>query len=102
ALYDALDDPAAFAARTGLALAIVHLETMLEIAERAVGLDVVVERRAAGLDRLGDDLAQCRCQPLGARRDLAGLRGDRSGRPPGRQLCPPQCLAGIDVADAGD
>ena len=56
------------------ALAVVDLERVLEIAERAVGLAMVAQRRAAGLDRRLQHLAD----RLGERAHLAAA----SARPP--------------------
>src|SRR5581483_7967296 len=91
-LHDALD--LALAAWAGLALAVIDLEIVLEVAERAVGAAVVAQARTPGLD--GVD------QGNGARGRLAAAVGDGRGRAFRRQPCPKQCLADIDVAEAGD
>src|SRR2546429_4403172 len=51
-LVEAADGAAAARGLALLALAVVDLERMLEIAEFARGLAMVAQRRAAGLDRL--------------------------------------------------
>src|ERR1043165_7389109 len=52
ALHDAFDRALEFRRRAFLAGAIVDPERVLEIAEVAVGLAVIAQRRAAGLDRV--------------------------------------------------
>src|SRR3954463_15406857 len=52
ALHDALDRAFAFRGRALLTGAVVDAEEMLEIAEIAVGLPMVAQRRAAGIDRV--------------------------------------------------
>src|SRR5580704_3634802 len=52
-LNDAAHALGARATRAGLALAAIDRPAMLEIAELAVGLDIIAQRRTAGLDRLG-------------------------------------------------
>src|SRR3954447_24814600 len=49
-LHDAPDPALAFRGRTCRAGAVVDAERMLEIAEVAVGLAMIAQRRAAGLD----------------------------------------------------
>ena len=56
-LHDPANRPAATGLWTGLALAVIDGELVLEIAQTAIGLAVVAQRGTAGLDRPGDDLA---------------------------------------------
>src|SRR5438445_75975 len=70
----------------------VHRPAMLEIAEFAVRLDIIAQRRAAGLDRLGQHLADGGRQSFGPDPDDAA--GEAARRYPG----PVQRLADIDIA----
>src|SRR5262245_60621581 len=72
-LDDAPDGAGAARRRARLALMVIDPEAVLESAERAVGLAVVAQRRAAGLDRLGQNLADRGDEALGAGRGPAGL-----------------------------
>src|SRR5437764_12763748 len=94
-LDDAAHPLGAVAPRTGLALAAVDRPAMLEIAELAIGLHIIPERRPAGLDGLGEHIPDRLCQP---RRTHPG---DGTGEPTRRQPCPIERLADIDVAEAG-
>src|SRR5215217_5837228 len=79
-----LDEPphgrAAALGRAALALAVVDPEAVLEIAERAVRLRVVAQRRATGLDRLAQDGADLLRQAMGALARLAACRRERARR----------------------
>ncbi len=99
-LRDALDRPVA--ARASLPFAVVDGKSVLEEAELAVCLYVVAERRAAGLDRVGDDCAHGLDQSDQALRRLSVCAHQRSGRALWREPCAPQCLAHVNVAQAGD
>src|SRR5215510_15474177 len=77
-LHHALDDAVAAPCRTMLALAIVDAEIVLEQAKLAVGLFVVAQRGAAGLDGILQHCFDRLHQPLGA---LVGrTRTRRNGR----------------------
>src|SRR5690606_9082355 len=102
ALHDAGDRSGATGLAAGLALAVIDREGMLEIAERSVGMHIVAQRRAAGLDRVGDDRADRRCKPFGALAHLAARRCDRAGRAPWRQAGAPQRFRHIYIAEAGN
>src|SRR5229473_1757002 len=95
-LDDAPDALGAGAAGAGLALPAIDRPAVLEIAELAIGLDVIAQRRPAGLDRLAENLADRRGEPLGPRAD------DRRGEPARRQPGAKERLADIDVAEPGD
>src|SRR5205814_10281788 len=71
-MHRAADD-AAVIPRARLALAVVHREAVLELAELASGADVIAERRAAGGDGRLENVADRRRQPLGRGRRPAGL-----------------------------
>jgi hypothetical protein len=67
-----------------------------EIAELAAGLGVVADRRAAGLDRFGEDVLDRRHQPAErGSRDLAGFLV-------GPDMGAVERLADIDVTEPGD
>src|SRR5215204_5426727 len=101
-----LDEPphgrAAALRRAALALAVVDAERMLEIAERAVRLRVVAQRRAAGLDGLAQHRADLLRQATGALARIAGGRRERARGGFRMQPGPEQRLADIDVAEPGD
>src|SRR5690606_15954363 len=81
ALDDALDRAVASGRRAGMACAAVDGAGVREIAERAVGLARVAQRRAAGGDGIGDDSADGSGQPLGADRGASLLAGYGAGEP---------------------
>ncbi len=98
ALHDALDVAAAAGRRAGLAFAVVDREGMLEIAQRAVGLHIVAQRRSAGGDRIGDDrtdrLGQAfalsrwpSCRPWRSCPPRAAATGRRATAPPTHRYC---------------
>src|SRR5215218_4197630 len=93
---------AAALGRAALAFAVVDAEAVLEIAERAVGLGVVAQRRAAGLDGLAQHRADLACEAMGALARLAGGGRERARRRFRMQPRPEQRLADIDVAEPGD
>src|SRR5262245_48359063 len=99
-LHDALDAAGrldlAGAARAGMAFMLIDLPAMLEIAELAIRLDIVAQRRAAGRDRLLEHRLHGPGEALGPLA-LHGLR-----QPPRREAGAEQRLRGIDVADPGD
>ncbi len=82
-------------ARTGLAGALVDVELLLH-RPVAVGRGVVVDRRAASLDRLGQDRADRRVQASFVGGAQAGRRAERV------QPRRPERLVGVDVADPGE
>ncbi len=101
-LHGAQNAPLAARRRTGRAFLVVNPEGMLEIAERAVGLSVVAQRRAAGRERRVENLAdrareapERSFRPAGGR-DQPAAGGER--RNPGAV----QRLADIDIAEPGD
>src|SRR5690606_26416967 len=102
ALHDPPYRAVAARSRARLALAVIYAETMLEIAERSVRLDMVAQRRAAGIDRFGDDGADGNSEPVAAFWRLFQPPRDRGGDPLWRQSRPPERLAYIDVAEPGD
>ena len=95
-MHDPPHGAAAVATRAGLAFAPVDLEPVLEIAELAVGRDVVAQRRTAGFDRRRQGFPDRPGQPAGARG--AHIGGEAAGRDPGFE----QALADIDIAEPGD
>src|SRR5579871_2716990 len=86
----------AVAAGAGLAFPVVNPPAMLEIAELAVGLDVVAQAGAAGGDRFVEDVGD------GPRQALRPLALDRAGQALGRDAGPEQRFRDIDVAQARD
>src|SRR5207244_9884928 len=84
------------ASGTRLALLAVDRPAVLEIAEFAVRLVIIAQRRAAGLDRLAEDLAHRLGEPGGA------CAGDGRRQPARRDPGAVQGLAYIDVAEPGD
>src|SRR5262249_5094692 len=87
---------AAGAALAGLALPAIDLPRVLEIAEFAVGLNVVAQRRAACGDGLLQGFLDRQNQPRGTGARYSRRRALRAT--PGTE----QCLAGVDIAQAGD
>ena len=83
----------------GCAFAVVHAETVLEIAHRAVRRRKVAQRRAAGLDRLQEHIDDRRRERVGApgRRPVLACEGRRAT--PGAQTRAVQRLADVDVAE---
>src|SRR5580700_3268329 len=69
---------------------------MLEIAEFAIGLDIVAQRRSAGLDRIAQH------RPDRRREFLSAGPGHGRGEAPRRQPGPIKRLADIDVTEPGD
>ena len=92
---DADDDAAdgSPAASAGLAGPLVDVEPLLH-RPVAIGRRVVVDRRAASLHRLGEDVADVSIQP-----SLVG-RAQRARGPQRVEARTPQRLVGVDVADA--
>src|SRR5450830_48820 len=99
-LHDAFD--LALAARTRRTLAVIDLETVLEIAERAVGTAVVAQRRAAGLNRVLEHRLDGIDQRAGTCVRLTIAVGDSGSKPLGSEPRAEQRLADIDVAEPGD
>src|SRR5229473_2216484 len=95
-LDDAPDALGAGAAGAGLALPAIDRPAVLEIAELAIGLDIIAQRRPAGLDRLAENLADRGGEPGGTR------PGHRCGEPARRQTGTKESFADIDVAEPGD
>ena len=85
----------AVAARAALPLMLIDPPAMLEIAELAIGLDIIAQGRAAGGDRLAQHLGDGAGQPLGP------LALHRAGQAPRRDAGPEQRFRGVDIADAG-
>src|SRR5215510_4132660 len=90
-LHHALDGAAAARRRAMLAFAVVDAEIVLEHAKLAVGLLMIPQRGAAGLDRLD--------QPLGALVGRARTRRNGRSTALGRKPRPMQRLAHVDVAE---
>src|SRR4051794_38503045 len=101
-LHEPPHRPAAALRGARLAVAVVDPETVLEIAERAVGLGVVAQRRAAGLDGLGENGADLACEAMRLLARLAARRRDRARRGLRVKPRPEQRLADIDVSEPGD
>src|SRR5690242_18712271 len=74
---------------------------MLEIAQLAVRLPMIPQRRAARLDRLAEHRLDGVDQLFGALVRPARACRDGRGYAPGREACAVQCLADVDVAEAG-
>src|SRR6516165_12003709 len=85
-LHDAAHSFAAVAARAGVPFAAVDGPVMLEVAERAVGLDIIAQRRTSCRNRFGQDGSDCRSKPL------RPPSADRGGEPARRQTGAEQCL----------
>lgn len=79
-----------------LALAVIHLEAMLKIAELAGRAGKVGDARPAGVNGVGDDLIDGGCQ------SGAALPDNRSGQPPGADPGQEERLTDIDIAQAGN
>src|SRR6516162_2839679 len=95
-LHNAAHSLAAVTTGARTPFAAVDRPAMLKIAERAIGLDIIAQRRTSCCNRLGQDRPDRRSQPL--RPPAADRRGQTAWREPGAE----QCLADIDVAEAGD
>src|SRR4029077_14512212 len=97
-LHDALDAACrrelAVAARAALALMLIDLPAMLEIAELAIGLDIIAQGGTARSDRLAQHLGH------GAGQSLGPLALHRAGQAARRDAGAEQRLRGIDIADA--
>jgi len=61
----------------GLAVAVIDVEAMLKIAQRPIRLAVIAQGRAAGINCLGNDLADVGYQRLkaGSRKAACGYQG---------------------------
>src|SRR4051812_42409208 len=97
ALYDALDRPLAFRRGALLTGAIVDAEGMLEIAEIAIGLPMIAQRRATCLDRVVQHRLDGIRQGAGRRAGRAGLQRDGRRLAVRRQMRAMQRLADVDV-----
>ena len=98
-LDETLYDAAATRGLAFLALAVIDLERMLEIAEFARGLAMIPQRRTAGLDRLVQHRRESPSPSVWHDRSGSDLFGrQRRGQPARRQLRAIQRLADIDVA----
>src|SRR5579864_4675094 len=84
------------ASAAGPAGALVYVQALAEVAGRAVGAEVVAQRRAPGADRLGEHRAHALHQPRGLGARQAARLALRA------QPRPEQRLAGVDVAHADD
>ena len=89
-------------AAAGGALFAIDQEGMLEIAERAVGLAMIAQGRAAGGDRLLQNGADRGGKSFGLGGRLAACAGDRAGLAQRRQAGAMKGFADIDIAEAGD
>src|SRR5580704_10224858 len=98
----AADQAWAVASGTGLALAVVDGEIVLEIAELAIGADVIPQRRAAGSDCRLEDRPDRLGKPVGTGERFSFSVGERARRPVRRQTGMPERLTDIDVAQAGN
>ena len=85
-----------------MVLAVVDAKAVLEIAERAVGLTMIAQRRAAGRDGFEKNLADRSGEPVGALGRSAVLAREAAGGAARRQAGPMQGLADIDIAEARD
>src|SRR6266700_5781479 len=101
-LRETLHDAAAARCLAGLALAVVDLERMLEIAELARRLTVVAQAGAAGPDGVIQHGVDCIDQSLRMIRRLTFLGRQRRGDPARRQMRAVQRFADIDVAEPRD
>src|SRR5260370_33894266 len=90
-LDDAADAFGASAAGARLALPAINRPAVLEVAELAIRLDIIAQRRPAGLDRLAENVADRRGEPLGPRAD------DRRGEPAQRHPRAVEPLTDIGV-----
>src|SRR5258706_67029 len=86
----------AVAAAAALALPVVDTPAVLEVAEFAIGLYVIAQRRSAGGNRLAENSTQRACQFAGP------LALHRLGQSLGRYAGAKQGLRGINIADTGD
>src|SRR5271166_6071719 len=101
-LRDPGDRPAAARPRAGRAFAVIDRKGVLEISERAVGLTVIAQGRAAGRDRfLEDGVDRSRQSGGGAGRTAAGV-GQNARPARGIEAGAKKRLADVDVAEAGD
>ena len=57
-------DTIASLSAAGFALAVIDVEAMLKVAQRPIRLAVIAQRRAAGINGLGNDLADMGYQRL--------------------------------------
>ena len=102
ALHDSHDRSAAARPRARGALAVVDREGVLEIAERAVGLAMIAQGRAARCDRLLQHLANGLDERLGGPRRRALGVDERPRLAQRRKPRAMQRLADVDVAEPGD
>src|SRR5690606_13423745 len=102
ALHDTADSARTARRAARLLLAVIDGKGMLEVAERAVGANMVAQGRAARLDGVGDHLADRLRQEDEFLLRLARRRHQRSGQPLRREVRSPQRLADIDVAETGN
>src|SRR5258708_10753863 len=101
-LGKALHQTTAFRGVAFLALAVVDLKRVLEIAEFTRSLAMIAQRRAAGLDRLVQHRVDSSDETPGMVGRLALSRGQRSGQTTRREMRAEQRLADINVAQPGD
>src|SRR5215472_19208292 len=94
-LHNPADSLAAVTAGARAPFAAVDRPTVLKIPERAIGLDIIAQRRTSCRNRFGQHRPDRRSQTL---RPPAA---DRSGPPTWRQPGAEQRFADIDVAEAG-
>lgn len=95
-LHDAAHTTAAVAAGAWLTLAVVDRELVLEIAELAIGLNIVTQGRPTGDDRLAENRADAGDEPL------YPPVADRPGEASWRDRRAEQRLAYVNIAEPGD
>src|SRR5205085_8775236 len=101
-LSDALDLAVAAGTHASLSFAVIDAEGVLKRPDAAVRLYVVAQRGATGRHRLADDVTDRGGETLGSRRRSLRASYDGAGRACWRQASSKQCLAHVDVAEAGD
>src|SRR5215467_2331873 len=99
ALHESPHGAGASRRHAALAFAVIDAEVMLEVAELTIGLTVVAQRRAAGLDRILKHRADRADQLLGALVGRARAGRDCRRQAFWRQARLVQRLAHIDVAE---
>src|SRR5690242_10672508 len=88
--------------QASLAFAVIDREIVLEIAELAIGPDVIAQRRTTGGDCRLEHRTDRIGKPVGAIERSSRSARDRARRPVRRQARLPQRLADINVAEAGN
>src|SRR5690606_28544681 len=101
-LHPPLDCATAARAGAHTPRTIVDRKAVLEIAERAVRLAMVAQRRTPSRDRLGNHGVDRRCEPVGRHTVLPRVFGERACRAKWRQTRTMQRLADINVAETSN